>query len=269
MSGASVADRVPVLMYHRVEPAVAPAEVAYGVSRERFAAHLEWLADHGWRPCTLRAFDAWFAGRDSLPERSVLITFDDGFAGLHEHVLPLLAARGWPATVFLVSGLIGRRDTWMSRQRGEMARHALLDRGQIAEMAAAGIEFHSHSVSHLDLTEMDDAALRNQVSGSRAALQDLLGTTVDFFAYPFDRHDERVRGAVQAAGYRLAFSVDPGFNRPAQDAFAVRRLDITGQDTPPRFGRKVALGSNDGSAGAKWRYLVARIGARLGWGATA
>jgi peptidoglycan/xylan/chitin deacetylase (PgdA/CDA1 family) len=269
VSGAAVAGRVPVLMYHRVDPTVAASDFAYAVSRDRFAAQLDWLADHGWRPCTLRAFDAWFASREVLPERSVLITFDDGFAGLHAQVLPLLAARGWPATVFLVSGLVGGHDTWIAREHGGAAGHALLDRGQIAEMAAAGIEFHSHSAGHLDLTALDDTALRDQVAGSRAALQDLLGTTVDFFAYPFGRHDERVRAAVQAAGYRLAFSVDPGFNRPGQNPYAVRRLDITGGDTPARFGRKVALGSNDGSPAAQWRYVAARIGARLGLGASA
>lgn len=266
MSGGTLAGRVPVLMYHRVEPVVAGADRAYAVSRDRFAAHLHWLAVNGWQPCTLRAFDAWFSGREHLPERSVLITFDDGFAGLHEHVMPLLAERGWPATVFLVSGLIGLDDRWIAREHGVAARHALLDRGQIAEMAALGFEFHSHSADHLDLTTLDDAALRQQVAGSRAALQEMLGTAVDFFAYPFGRHDERVRSAVQAAGYGLAFSVDPGFNRPGQNRHAVRRLDITGHDTVERFGRKVTLGGNDGSRTAQWRYLAARIGARLGLG---
>ncbi len=262
-SGA-VADRVPVLMYHRVEPTVQAPETSYAVSCSRFAAQLEWLARHDWQPCTLQAFCAWFSGHQPLPARSVLITFDDGFAGLHEHVLPLLAARSWPASVFLVSGLIGQHDTWMAREPGMAVRHPLLGRAQIAEMARAGFEFQSHSSQHADLTTLDDAALREQVVGSRAALQDLLGTPVDFFAYPFGRHDARVRAAVEAAGYRLAFSVDPGFNRPGHERLAVRRLDITGRDSPARFGRKVAMGSNDGSIGQQWRYVAGRICARLG-----
>ena len=264
IASTAIADRVPVLMYHRVEPTVGPSEAAYAVSCNRFASQLEWLARHDWQPCTLKAFHAWFSGHQALPARSVLITFDDGFAGLHEHVLPLLAARRWPASVFLVSGLIGQHDTWMAREHGMAVRHPLLGREQIAEMVRAGFEFQSHSNQHADLTTLDDAALREQVVGSRAALQDLLGTPVDFFAYPFGRHDERVRAAVDAAGYSLAFSVDPGFTRPGQERFAVRRLDITGHDSPVIFGRKVALGSNDGSVGQQWRYLAGRIRARLG-----
>lgn len=263
---AATADRIPVLMYHRVERTVSPAETAYAVSLKLFAAQMEWLARHAWQPCTIRAFEAWSGGRATLPARSVLITFDDGFAGLHEHVLPLLAARGWPATVFLVSGLIGQHDTWMAREQHVADRHPLLGRGQIVEMARAGFEFHSHTSQHPDLTTLDDAALREQLAGSRLALQDLLGTAVDYLAYPFGRNDERVRAEAAAAGYRLAFSVDPGFNRPGQERLAMRRLDITGRDTPACFGRKVTLGSNDGSLGQQWRYLAGRVRARLGPG---
>jgi peptidoglycan/xylan/chitin deacetylase (PgdA/CDA1 family) len=265
----AAASRVPVLMYHRVEPAVQAEEAAYAVSSKLFTAQMAWLARHGWQPCTVRAFEAWICGRASLPARSVLITFDDGFAGLHEHVLPLLAARSWPATVFLVSGLIGQRDTWMVREHHAAAHRPLLGHGQIMEMARAGFDFHSHTSQHADLTALDDAALREHLAGSRLALQDLLGTAVDYLAYPFGRNDERVRAAAASAGYRLAFSVDPGFNRPGQERLAVRRLDITGRDTPACFGRKVTLGSNDGSFGQQWRYLVGRVRAQLGQGAGA
>lgn len=271
-AGAGViatASRVPVLMYHRVESAVSAAETAYAVDRRLFAAQMDWLARDGWQPCTVRAFEAWILGRAALPVRSVLITFDDGFAGLHEHVLPLLAARGWPATVFLVSGLIGQHDTWMAREHQAAAHHPLLGRGHIMEMARGGFEFHSHTSQHPDLTTLDDAALREQLSGSRLALQDLLGTAVDYLAYPFGRNDERVRATAASAGYRLAFSVDPGFNRPGQERLAVRRLDITGLDTPARFGRKVTLGSNDGSFSQQWRYIAGRVRARLSQGARA
>lgn len=263
-AAAATADRVPVLMYHRVEPTVSAAEAAYAVSSPLFAAQMDWLARHGWRPCTASGFESWLGGRTALPERSVLITFDDGFAGLHAHVLPVLAARGWPATVFLVSGLIGQHGNWMGREDHAAAPHPLLSREQILEMARAGFDFHSHTSRHPDLTTLDDAALREQLAGSRLALQDLLGTAVDCLAYPFGRNDQRVRAATAAAGYRLAFSVDPGFNRPGQERLMVRRLDITGRDTPARFGRKVTLGSNDGSLGQQWRYLAGRVRARLG-----
>lgn len=257
------AERVPVLMYHRIDEQVEAPERAYCLTPRQFAAQLDWLARHGWQPCTIGAFERWHAGAASLPPQSVLITFDDGFAGLHRHALPLLAARGWPATVFLVSALVGAQDRWTAREFGAGQGHALLDRAQIAEMARQGIEFHSHSRTHADLTTLDASALAEQLAGSRAELEDLLGHPVEHFAYPYGRHDARVQHAVQAAGYRLAFSVMPGFNRPRGDTLAVRRLDITGHDTAAAFGRKVALGSNDGSLGAALRYAGRRLAARL------
>lgn len=258
------ADRVPVLMYHRVETTLAAPERRYAVTAAQFAAHLDWLAAHGWQPCTMAAFMAWQLDGAALPARSVLITFDDGFAGLHTHVLPQLARRGWPATVFLVSALIGGHEGWLAReQQASGAPHALLSAAQIAEMAAAGIEFHSHSRHHARLTELDDERLADEVAGSRAELQLLLGKPVEAIAYPYGGVDERVRQAVARAGYRLAFSVEPGFNRAAGPALGVRRLDITGFDTPARFGRKLNLGTNDGSLAYQLRYVGRRLAARL------
>lgn len=258
------ADRVPVLMYHRVETTLAAPERRYAVTAAQFAAQLDWLAAHGWQPCTMAGFMAWYLHGAALPARSVLITFDDGFAGLHTHALPQLARRGWPATVFLVSALIGGREGWLAReQQASGSAHALLSAAQIAEMAAAGIEFHSHSRHHARLTELDDTRLADELAGSRAELQQLLGTAVEAIAYPYGGVDERVRQAATRAGYRLGFSVEPGFNRPAGPALAVRRLDITGHDTPTRFGRKLDLGTNDGSLAYQLRYVGRRLAARL------
>jgi peptidoglycan/xylan/chitin deacetylase (PgdA/CDA1 family) len=258
------AGRVPVLMYHRVAPSLQAQEWRYAVESARFRAHLDWLAKNGWVAVSLAAFVAWHARGEPLPPRSVLITFDDGFAGLHEHAFPALRALGWPAVVFLVSGLIGGRDTWMSRDRGKQREHALLGVEQIAEMARHNIDFQSHSASHADLTTLDDDALRREVAGSRESLQSLLGTPVEHFAYPFGRYDDRVRAAVQAAGYRMAFSVQPGFNRIGADPLAIRRIDVTGKDSTARFGRKVKFGSNDGGWSVPCRYALSRLAARVG-----
>lgn len=254
------AARVPVLMYHRVDALHARDERRLCVSPEQFDVQLSWLAAHGYRPCSLSDFRAWLDGVGMLPARSVLITFDDGYSGLHEHALPRLSARGWPAAVFVVSGLIGQRDDWTAAEFGSHSTHSLLSRVQIAEMARHGFSFHSHSRNHADLTVLGDAELQAQVRGSRQDLEDLLGAAVDAFAYPYGRMDDRVRSAVEAAGYRIAFSVRSGFNRAGADPYAVRRLDITGHDARSRFGHKVSVGTNDGSLVARLHYLAGRLG---------
>lgn len=259
MNSQSLEERMLVLMYHRIDPVKKGDDVQLCVTPEQFEGHLDWLAEHQYRPCSIADFNEWITGSKTLPRHSVLITFDDGFRGLHEHVLPRLSKRGWPATVFLVSGLIGQCDHWVANAFGERGVNALLDGTQIAEMARHGMDFQSHSRHHADLTSLSDAELQVQILGSRQDLQDLLSTPVDYFAYPFGRFDERVQRSVEAAGYRLAFSVRSGFNRVGANRLAVRRLDITGHDSRARFGRKISMGTNDGSLRAQLRYFADRL----------
>lgn len=258
------ASRIPVLMYHRVGEAHNDWEHKYCVSSARFAAHMHTLASAGWHAITINDFFAWLDGGTVLPERSFLLTFDDGFLGVHEHAAPVLAALGWPATVFLVSQLIGQRDTWCEAHNPSGITYPLMDASQIRELRAQGFSFHSHTRNHADLPTLDDGALRDQLVGARDDLQALLGETIDYLAYPYGRYDERVLQAAQAAGYRAAFSVQPGFNRRDIDRFRVRRLDVFGTDSPAALRRKITLGSNNGSLGHSLRYSANRLLARLG-----
>lgn len=255
--------RVPVLMYHRVGFAHNDWEQRYCVSPERFAAHMQRLAEKGMRACSLAEFIAWTEGEQDLPEGSFLLTFDDGFLGVFEHAAPILGKLNWPATVFLVSNLIGKQDEWCRSQNPSGATYPLLDREHIDAMRHMGFTFQSHTRSHPDLTTLDDDALADQLAGSRAELEDLLGQSVSYLAYPFGRYDERVADAARAAGYRAAFSVQPGFNRRDVDPLRIRRLDVSGTDTPTMLARKIFFGANDGSWQQTVRYYGGRVAQRL------
>lgn len=255
--------RLPVLMYHRVGEADNDWERKYCVSPERFAAQMRALEARGWKAIGLDTFFAALDGGLELPQRSFLLTFDDGFLGVHEHAAPILSALGWPATVFLVSSLIGKRDSWCEAHNPSGATYPLMDAGQIRELQGQGFRFESHTRSHADLPTLDDDALRAELAGSRADLEDLLGNRIDYLAYPFGRYDERVLKAARAAGYAAAFSTQPGFNRHDIDRFRLRRLDVFGTDTPAALVRKVQLGSNDGSLGNAFRYGANRVLARF------
>jgi hypothetical protein len=86
---------------------------------------------------------------------------------------------------------------------------------------------------------------------------------VDYIAYPFGHLDERVEAATRTAGYRAAFSTQPGFNRSDVNRLRIRRLDVFGTDTPAMLLRKVRLGSNDGTLGNAVRYYFQQITRRL------
>jgi peptidoglycan/xylan/chitin deacetylase (PgdA/CDA1 family) len=257
------ASRVTVLMYHRVGTAANDWESKYCIDPERFESHMKALQQHGLQPCSLKVFVAWLEGVCSLPDGTFLLTFDDGFLGVYEHAFPLLSAMGWSATMFLVSGLIGKRDEWCRRENPSGKTQPLLGRREIEEMARSGFSFQSHSRSHPDLTKLSRKTMTEELAGSRQDLEDLLGQPVPYLAYPYGRHDDTVIEVARASGYRAAFSVQPGFNRQEVDRYRIRRLDIFGTDTAPALLRKIKYGSNDGSWHHLARYYGERVAARL------
>lgn len=255
--------RVPVLMYHRVGEAHNDWEARYSITPANFAAHMQTLANQGYRAIDIDALVAWLEGGPPLPPGALLVTFDDGFCGVGEHALPTMEALGWPFTVFLVSDLIGREDFWMRGRHPAGISYPLLNESEIRDMQHRGVSFHSHTRSHADLTTLDNLQLAHELADSRNALAQLLGQPVAYIAYPFGRFDERVEAATRAAGYRAAFSTQPGFNRPNVNRFQIRRLDIFGTDTPAMLLRKIQFGSNDGSLGKAARYYFQQLKTRL------
>ena len=254
---------VPVLMYHRIGEARNEWERRYCISATRFARHMDALARAGWHALALDDFFAWLDGRLEFGRPSFLLTFDDGFRSVHDHAAGILRAKGWPATVFLVSGLLGATDEWCATRNPAGSTYSLMGAREIDRLRADGFTFQSHTRTHADLTVLDDAALDQELTGSRSDLQDVLGERIDCLAYPYGKFDDRTVEAARASGYRAAFSTRPGFNRVGVHPYCIRRLEVYGTDSASALKRKMMLGSNDGSVGHALRYGWSRIAARL------
>ena len=256
-------NRITVLMYHRIGEACNDWERRYSVSPERFAEHMGALQRRGMQPCPIEDFVSWLEGGGTLREGSFVLTFDDGYLGIYEHAFPRLSQMGWPATVFLVSDLIGKEDTWTGHENPSGKTYPLLGRSEIEAMVRGGFSFHSHSRSHPDLRQLAKSRLMEELVGARRDLENLLGRPVPYLAYPYGRYDENVVDVVKACGYTAAFSVQPGFNRRDVDPYRIRRLDVYGTDTAGALMRKISLGSNDGSWWRSVRYYADRVAARV------
>lgn len=257
------AKRVPVLMYHRVGEPHNDWEARYAIRPEAFADHMHTLARKGYQAVGVDELISWLEGGQALPESAILVTFDDGFRGVREHAVPVMESLKWPFTVFLVADLIGGKDEWTRSANPAGASYPLLDAVEIQEMQRKGVSFHSHTRNHVSLPTLGDDELANQLAGSRKSLSELLGRNITYLAYPFGHLDERVEKATRAAGYRAAFSTQPGFNRQDVNRFRIRRLDVYGTDTASMLLRKVKFGSNDGSIGHTLRYYRDRVTSRL------
>jgi len=216
---------VPILMYHVIGPVPpgAPLPELY-VSRADFAGQLRWLASHGYHGVTLRAVFLYWRGRRSLPPKPVVLTFDDGYRGDFTIADPLLKARRWPAVLNL-----------------EYAKvvHGDLSAAMIRRMLADGWELASHTLTHPDLTTVDQARLQMEIERSRTVLRRRFGVRVDFFCYPSGRYNAAVIRAVRAAGYLGATTTAPGLAGP-RSAFTLNRIRIDGIDGVRGLAAKLA-----------------------------
>lgn len=250
--------RALILMYHVVDEPRSPREARFCVRPADFARQMASLRSLGYRPVALEEIVDGTAGPDA-----VAVTFDDGFEATCENAPAVLRACDIPATLFAVSQRLGRDNDWM-HSRG-LPRRPLASASRLRGLARAGVAIGSHSRTHPRLTELAPAELQREVAQSRDELEDLLGQAVRTFAYPYGAYDGRVRDAVQAAGYRAACSTRPGFNREAEDRFALRRIDVFGGDALWQVKQKLRFGTNEATRGFPLRYYAGRVAARLGW----
>jgi peptidoglycan/xylan/chitin deacetylase (PgdA/CDA1 family) len=184
---------------------------------------LDALLSWGYRTIS---FDQWLDYRTgvaiTLPERPLILTFDDGYTCFDEQAWPRLRARGMGATVFLVASQIGGSNVW---EEGEV-RLSLLSAERIRALQSEGVHFGSHSVSHRPLARIPSDDAFHELAQSRWILGELLDRDVDVFAYPFSNQSSTVRALARQAGYRCAVRGKGRMNSRRSDPFGLRRIKI-------------------------------------------
>ena len=233
-----------ILAYHSISTRAHPLAVA----PDDFARQLDQLASSHVVP--LREYLGRLRSR--VPTNDcVALTFDDGYRDFAEHALPALFERGYPSTTFVAPALVG--STLEVDDAGSAVDTAwpLMDWSEIAAVAAEGVEIGSHSMTHVNLTRIDDGRLKEEVTASKTALEDVLGTTIDGFCYPAGWYDDRVVAAVAAAGYTWAV-VTPRTWRHQGDDLTVRRVGIYRHDDNLRFRLKLTRAGRLIGRGQRW-----------------
>jgi len=209
-------------MYHEISARPDTTFNRLAVTPQAFAAQLEYLVKHGFTTFTASAIAAALATGAPLPERAVVLTFDDGFADFHERALPLLRQYGCTATLFVTTGWIADVGQHAAGRRpGRM-----LAWSQIIEAAADGIEIGAHSHAHPQLDQLGRKRLRAELTVSKRLLEDALGTSVPGLAYPFGYSSVAVRRVAIEAGYAYACAAGNAMASPQRDLFALPRLTV-------------------------------------------
>jgi peptidoglycan/xylan/chitin deacetylase (PgdA/CDA1 family) len=201
---------VPILEYHVLGEA--PEDAPYPelfVLRPDFRHEMEWLDRDGYEAVTLEQVEeAWYEG-GTLPPKPIVLSFDDGYRPQYTFALPQLRKHGWAGVLNL------------------KAEGSELYESNVEAMLAAGWELASHTINHLDLTELDAEALREEVAGAREILRREYGAPVKNFCYPAGEFDETVIAAVRDAGYLGATTEIPGYAE-SDSPYELARFEILG-----------------------------------------
>ncbi len=201
---------VPILEYHVLGRP--QTEVPYPdlyAPRASFRKQMDWLDRQGYEAVTLEAVEeAWYHG-GTLPQKPVVISFDDGYRPQYTFALPTLRKHGWPGVLNL------------------KAEGSDLYESNVKAMLAAGWELAAHTINHSDLTTLEGEALEEEVAGSREILRREYGVPVKNFCYPAGRFDETVVAAVEAAGYVGATTEIPGF-ATKDHPYELARIEVLG-----------------------------------------
>lgn len=189
-----------ILMYHSVDD---HSDDPYSVSVNAFREQMSWLSENGFEVVPLSFLLQSIQARSYRQLRKkVVITFDDGYQDFLTNAMPTLLECKATATVFLVTGMLGRRASWKKSEKHEQ----LMTEDEVYSIKKRGISLGSHTSTHKNLTLLEDEDLQREIRDSYNALS-RLGETFFVLSYPWGQWTHRVIYAVISAGYKCALAV--------------------------------------------------------------
>ena len=204
----SAGPKVLVLNYHQVKNSFNSLAILPG----DFSTQMAYLINSGYIPITPDELEAGLSGEITLPEKPVLITFDDGYDDNYINAFPILKGYGIRATIFVVPAFVGKKNylTWE----------------QIREMSDNGISIQSHTMNHTKLEELPDDEIRSELLNSKMVLEEHLGKDVNFLAYPTGTYNLHIAGIARDVGYKGAYTIKYGGVDLGSNLYALERVPI-------------------------------------------
>ncbi len=224
---------VPILVYHRV-PKDAAQRDDWALPLDDFRAQMAYLAGNAIAVCPLDDFWGAYRSHRPLARKSVVLTFDDGYAATCENVEAVLDQYDYPATLFLTTGVIGQRDPLNAQGEGVLMWE------QVRALRRLRVE--AHSVTHPRLSLLGVPAVRQEVRVCKETIEDALGRAINHFAYPYGGYNRAVRAEVRDAGYESAYAAHLGPATFQDDPFQFHRILLDGHTTLDVFARRVQSG---------------------------
>lgn len=214
-SGKADAVKIPILVYHSVRPytdSEPPAIDQFDVTPELFEKQIRYLKDNGFTTASVDDFVSSFKGEKVLPEKTVVITFDDGWENQYTYAFPILKKYGYVATFFIYTNAVDYRHylTWQ----------------QVQELVTAGMQIGSHTVSHPYLNKLSEEKLKDEIFKSKKMIEHRIGKPVTAFASPFGYSNPDIISLLKEAGYTSGRTMNWGVNHSKDDLLQLTSVSV-------------------------------------------
>ncbi len=217
---------VPILMYHSINY---KKDNTLSVKPENFARQMGFLNKHRYKVISLDELVEGIKKEKKFSGKTVVVTFDDGFSDNYTYAFPVLAKYNMPATIFLMTGYIGKKKEYLNWD-------------QVRHMDKSGIDFGGHTRSNVYLPGVEGSGdLWDEISGSKFDIEKELGKNVNYFCYPTGGFNETIKEIVKEAGYKGACTTNRGFDKSNKDVYELNRIKVTNSDTTKPFHFRAKL----------------------------
>jgi len=214
-----------VLTYHRVTNELPDKYIK--VSVDNFRKQMEFLKRHSYKSISLEEAYAFIKNGKEIPKKSILITFDDGWKDNYLNAYPILEEYGFKFAVFLTVDKIGKDKQFLNWD-------------EVSLMAREGTDFGSHTLSHSDLSQLNNSQLYKELAESKRIIEEKIGKSVEFLCYPKGYFNLEVKRLAEEVGYQAGFSVLRGKNKAGIDPYEIRRIGIGNKDNLLSFRFKLS-----------------------------
>jgi len=201
---------IPVLMYHSIS--TIPGNTL-GVPVKEFTEEMEWLHRQNYHSLSLEEFYQALANKTPVPDKPILLTFDDGYSDNYTKAWPILRQNGFKATFFVTTNSIGS---------------GMMNWDQLGDLAREGNTIGSHTVHHLDLATLSYKQQENELNISKQELVNRLDISVQALCFPSGRYNKTTLELMSKLGYKLGFTTVPGKVHLGDDLLTLKRVRISG-----------------------------------------
>lgn len=201
---------IPVLMYHSIS--TIPGN-SLGVPVKQFTEEMEWLNRQNYHSLSLEEFYQALVNNAPVPEKPILLTFDDGYLDNYSSAWPILRHYGFRATFFITTHSVGP---------------GMMEWNQLEDLRSQGNSIGSHTVHHLDLATLSSKQQENELRTSEQQLENHLNISVQALCFPSGRYNKTTLELMPKLGYKLGFTTHQGNVHWGDDLLTLKRVRISG-----------------------------------------